>query len=187
MTDKTWWIMAALAFASAGCSEAVPPAAEGGATVSWASSNPNCRVDRQYNGLVGYVTSIDHELVKNTVNGVEIDCSVVQVGDGFDVEASIRDPNSTVNLEVVIPGLKAGATETNPALGSAGFSAEVTSGALYVSTTDMPCRFWLAPNQEVAAGRAWFQFGCQQIVDGSIGSVCGIQNNSSIAIQNCDQ
>jgi hypothetical protein len=190
MTTKTAICLAVgLLFGATGCSEAVPPASEGAATVFWASSNAGCAIMASDTGSIGLASATEIELVKDTVNGIEIICSVTPNGDAFDIEAELRDPNNTqITLQVTVNGLRQSATAVDPALGSIGYAkAALTAGALYSSPASEQCRFWFADKQEIAAGRAWFQFGCRQVVDGGVGSTCGIQDNSTVAIQNCDQ
>jgi hypothetical protein len=175
----------AIALFATGCSEAVPPASEGAATVLWQGSGATCAVKTVETSTIGKVDADEYiELKKDTVAGAKITCRVTG-GGSYSVEADLQFGGTT--LAVKVDGVSPQATVDSPASGYVAFSALYTAGSVYTSPSEQRCNFWLAPGQEIAAGRAWMQFGCPELVDGSVGSTCGIQNDSTIAVQNCDQ
>jgi hypothetical protein len=181
---------AIMAFTCVGCSEPVPPAAEGASIVFWRGSGTGggtCRVQEVHQGRIGYADASElRDLRRDAEGGASINCAIGGSGT-FNVDGQMSLDG--MSLHVTINGIGPGTTEADPALGAISYANVPTSGKPYVSTQDEPCRFWFAPDtqQEVAAGRLWVQFGCSQIIDASSDSSCGIENNSTIALQNCDQ
>jgi hypothetical protein len=184
---------AGAALLSWGCSEPVPPAAEGATTVHWLTSNPSCRARDPFDAAIGAATSMELlDLRKDTVEGMKIFCRVADNGGSLNAEGSLelRD----ITLDFAINNLGSAASEANPALGHVSFSSIQTAGGLYASPAEAPCKFFYAGNQigASAAGKLWIQFTCEQLVDASTSpaSVCGTQggtNASTLAVQNCDQ
>ena len=62
-----------------------------------------------------------------------------------------------------------------------------TTQNLYESPADTPCVFWFGtPKQQIAAGRVWMEFECDQVKYASSNSVCSI-GEGVVAFQNCLQ
>ena len=183
----------ATALLSWGCSEPVPPAAEGGTVVHWLTSNPTCRAREPFDAKIGAVNATELvELKKDTVEGTKLFCRVSDAGGSLSAEGSIEWKDIT--LDFAVNNIPSAASEANPALGHVAFSSLLTAGSLYASPAEAPCRFYYAGNQigASAAGKLWIQFVCDQLVDASTApiSTCGTQggtNASTIAVQNCDQ
>lgn len=171
--------------ALAACSEAVPPASEGAFTLHFQSlptGGKACKV-KGHNSTVGYTTTKENrDLKKDTVGGARIFCAVGG-GGAFDVEGFITLEGQHIDFSV--NGVKAGATVDEPATGSLSF-ASPTTVVPYTSTQDVPCEFWFSKYQQIALGRAWMDFKCDQVANASTDSSCSI-DVGTVAIQNCEQ
>jgi hypothetical protein len=182
-------ISALVALSSSGCSEAVPVASEGAYSVSFlqaASSTEKCIVG-SHNAQVGSVTSADLDaLVKDSVNGARLQCSVKSEGGSFSAAGIIEDASGN-HIDFLIPSITASANEANPATGTVGFRSANTQN-IYRSPTTAPCKFWIAgTNGQVDEGRIWVSFRCEQVSYPANSSTCQIAPGSAIAMQNCDQ
>lgn len=177
------------AFATMGCSEAVPPASQAAFFGAFQSSSnyPDHTCDKDlHNGQIGFVDVTEiKDIKKDGEAGALVFCAVETNGDGFKVEAEARQGSTTVRVKV--DKIKAGATAADPAMGQVTYKTRQTVKA-YISPSDVPCEFWFDPDssQEVAAGRIWAQFKCQVIQNASTSSACTL-GESTIAFQNCEQ
>jgi hypothetical protein len=165
-----------------GCSEPVPPASQG-AFVAAFQAPGTCGKDI-HNEQIGYADATEiRDLKKNGAGGAQIFCAVTGAGSGFDVEAELS--LFSTNLRVNINGMPSTATEDSPHPGTVTYQTQKTVRP-YTSPQDAPCDFWFENSQEVAAGRVWAQFKCEQIEDVSTNTICAL-GISTIALQNCDQ
>ncbi|MBM4357628.1 MAG: hypothetical protein FJ096_05900 [Deltaproteobacteria bacterium] len=188
-TRSVCFISAILALSSSACSEAVPVASEGAYSVSFlqaASSTAKCIVG-SHNAQVGSVTPVDLDaLVKDSVNGARLQCTVKREGNGFSAAGIIEDASGN-HIDFLIPSIDAGANEANPASGTVGFRSATTQN-IYRSPTDAPCKFWIAGTSgQIDDGRIWASFRCEQVRYPANDSSCQIAPGSAIAMQNCDQ
>lgn len=178
-----------VAFSSLGCSEAVPLASEGAYSVSFlqvSTSEDKCIVGN-HNAQVGGVTSVALDaLVKDTVAGARIQCSVTAKDGGFSAAGLIEDTNAN-HLDFTIPLINIGASEANPAFGTVGFRSATTQNT-YRSAGDKPCKFWFSSDvEQIDSGRIWVSFSCEAINDPGHDSSCQVSQGSVLAMQNCDQ
>lgn len=181
------------ALLSWGCSEPVPPAAEGATTVHWLTSNPSCRAREPFDAVIGATNSNENlDLRKDTVEGMKIFCRVTENGGSLNAEGSLQLRD--VTLDFAVNNVPSAASEDSPALGHISISAIQTAGGLYTSPNTNPCKFYFENKQigQSAAGKFWVQFTCAELVDASTSppSVCGTQagaNAATLAVQNCDQ
>ncbi len=181
-------LAAIAAVASTACSEAVPPASEGGYIVEFITPNTlgkTCAVtnDFVHSGEVGYADSKEiRSLLKDTVRGAIIQCAVTPNGAGF-TAAGILDNGAGHHLDFKIDSVTAGM----PAQGTIGFRSAKTVNT-YRSPSGKPCTFSFSAAQapQLAAGRIWIDFKCSDVVDVSRDSACSIASGT-VAMQNCDQ
>jgi hypothetical protein len=171
----------------AGCSEPVPPAAEGAAVILWGGSAAGCAIHAVHEGRIGKADANEIvDIKKDTIAGAEVTCRVTGSGT-FSAEGGMKLGAVTIDFKVDSAPLSA--TKDTPALGHVIYSDVITAGAVYTSPETEPCRFWFSPAQQpqIAAGRFWVQFGCTSVVDAGTASTCAIQDESTLAVQNCEQ
>lgn len=175
-----------LSVSALGCSDPVPPTAQGAYSVTFIDPGVECD-QAGHNITLGEVTpDTKDRLVKNGEEGSDLSCDVT--GDGvFNVSARARKGADFLGINV--SGLRSvvngGPTEDAPAPGTISFASANTAGNVYGTSSEAPCDFWFfeGTNQDVASGRVWLTFSCGAIAVGS-GSTC--QLNTSYAIfENC--
>lgn len=171
-----------------GCSEAVPPAAEGAwmATVYAGAYPAECNLDSIEPIRMGDVDATQHNVLeKHTVNNAQIYCSVVNNGSTFQVDGYAA--NGLATLQIGIDAIAADASQTSPASGSLGVAGPPTALGM-LTTVSEPCNFYFVNDQaaQLADGRVWLTFACPTVEDVSIGRKCGVQIGYA-AFQNCEQ
>ncbi len=179
-------LCAAGGLGSAACSEAVPPASEGAFSVAFQSiptGGKSCMV-KNHNINVGTVSSSDIQLLKDTVGGSAMQCAVTANGGGFRA-VGLLENNGGAHLDFRVDSIAPGGTGT----GSLGYRS-VDTVNVYRTPSDKPCKFSFSSaansREEIALGRLWMDFTCEQIADVSHNSSCAIQIGT-VAMQNCDQ
>jgi hypothetical protein len=169
-----------------GCSEAVPPAAEGAFTLVFQSvgtGGESCNIG-PHNAQLGYTDSTKNsELKKDTIAGAQIFCRVMDSGGEFEAQGYME--LGATHLNYTVSNLSGANTASSPALGHVSYRS-VDTVRLYTSPGDAKCEFFFDNDQEVAAGRVWMQFSCPQIANAASNSSCAI-SLGTIAMQNCDQ
>lgn len=186
---RAFILVAAGAALSAGCSDGVPPAAEGAYRVKFVSNGGSCTL-KTHDDAVGHVTDDNFGLIKDGTQATDVTCLVIDEGGSFYAEGIISGENGARSLQFSVAGLKPGQTADDPAFGRASFLSKATLEP-FISPNEEPCRFWFASGkQQVAAGRLWVSFHCPVITNG--GRECGLgqappQVPATIAVQNCDQ
>jgi hypothetical protein len=137
-----------------------------------------------HNATLGDVTpTTKDKLLKNNVEGAEVDCSVTGSG-SYNLDLSAFQGSN--GLFISVGGLKprgsGGPTKEAPAPGTVSFHSATT--VLEVYSSNEPCNFFFADesNQDVAAGRVWLSFNCPVIQQGS--SLCEIGDSYAI-FENC--
>lgn len=173
-----------------GCSEAVPPAAEGAwqATVSAGSHSAECNLDSINPITMGLVDATTHDrLEKDTLNNAQIFCTVKEQGGSFSMEGYAASTDSIMEFQVA--SIAADATEQNPATGRLTVAGPPTALKALSSPDSEPCNFYFVNDgqrSQLAPGRAWFAFACPTIEDQSINRRCAVQIGYA-AFQNCEQ
>ncbi|MBW2523800.1 MAG: hypothetical protein JRI23_06475 [Deltaproteobacteria bacterium] len=174
----------------AGCSEAVPPAAEGAfqVNISSGASPADCGLDITAPITMGLVGPTSHDrLEKDTLNDAQVFCTVKQQGSAFSMEGYAAMPDSVMEFQV--SSITADANEGNPAFGRVTVAGPATALNAMTSPDSEPCSFYFvneAQRSQLAPGRAWFSFRCPSVEDVSINRSCGI-DTSYAAFQNCEQ
>jgi hypothetical protein len=196
------FLLLGLVVPTSACSEAVAPPSTGGAQVGWPGLGPttgggSCAIGTNHVGEIGVVNAAANNVLETDgLNGAEVACIATQSGDSFRVQAqlvsSIPVSGFVVGLSVNVPAISLSATDTSPAAGSVAYysngarpNLQGTSGSVYTSVSGEACNFWLEQGQELAPGRAWMQFSCPHLVDGSVNSHCQL-GESTVLVQNCD-
>ena len=171
-----------------GCSDPVPPTPQAAFSVTFLDSGPDgsqgCEVTG-HNATLGDVTpTTKDKLIKNNVEGAEVECSVTGSG-SFNLDLSAFQGSN--GLFITVAGLKprgsGGPTRDNPAPGTVGFHSSTTALEVYASS-GTGCNFYFADdsNQDVAAGRVWLTFNCPEIVQSM--SKCELGDSYAI-FENC--
>lgn len=175
----------------AGCSEAVPPAAEGAffAALQPGAHTGECQLDSAEPTEVGKVTATTHdELKKDTIDGALIYCSSLAQGGGFSLEGSIQLGSD--HLEFRVPQINTDANSADTgADGSIGYAGTSTSGILFSSPAAEPCKFYFANDgqrSQLADGKMWVTFECATVENVSKQRACAVQIGYA-AFQNCEQ
>lgn len=190
MTKRMGVLLVAAAAGSLGCSDPVPPASEGAFSLVFqqlGTGGQNCRIGL-HNISMGKADEAEvKDLIKDTIGGAQIFCSVVDKGGAFDVFGFMT--LGVTHLDFQVDNVSSGATDVDPAVGTLSYASADTAGATYSSAPGNGCHFYFnaAQQQELAAGKAWMSFGCPQVQDPGVGSSCAIADHSTIAIQNCDK
>jgi hypothetical protein len=177
----------AVLLACFGCSDPVPPTPQAAFSVTFLDDGPEgsqgCAVTG-HNTTLGDVTpTTKDKLLKNNVEGADVDCSVTGSG-SFNLDLSAFQGANGLILSV--GGLKSrgsgGPTREAPAPGTVTFHSATTVDVY--SSSGAACNFFFADesNQDVAAGRVWLSFNCPLIVDGS--SQCELGDSYAI-FENC--
>ena len=184
-------VFSAVALASlTSCSDPIPQTPDGAFYLALVSPGGQCMI----NGHTAQVGGIDaanrNTVVTDGTSAVDggpvthVTCSVTGTTT-FNVHGKIDDiDNSGNSLEMIIGGIAAGATEANPAKGSAVFTAPWTAGNGYSG----PCNFWFSPMTKEAVdvtggvGRAWVSFSCAALSSGM--STCPLKTGFAI-FENC--
>ena len=173
-----------------GCSEAVPPAAEGAwqATINAGAHPAECNLDSINPITMGLVDATTHDrLEKDTLNQAQIFCTVKQQGSSYSMEGYASNNDSVFEFQV--GAISADATEQNPAGGRVTVAGPPTALKALTSPSGEPCNFYFVNDgqrSQLAPGRAWFTFTCPTIEDVSINRRCGLQIGYA-AFQNCEQ
>lgn len=186
----------------AGCSDPVPPAAQGAISLHlatpnsglicspgphWANVPDDPKKPPQTSGDVGGKRAVDGE------GGMAVQCKVQQSGDTYTVTATLESPasdltgrtvdNTSINLSVKI---KEGQDD---AKGSVRVFDDKTQ-AVYGSTD---CTYSVSPNDgasqlAIHPGRAWGQVTCRNLTDPSNASTpsCDV-DRAFFVIENCQQ
>jgi hypothetical protein len=171
----------ALALATlAGCSSSPPPSPDGAFSVTTTQDDPEMCMIAGNTASVGDITPQNRLMVvTDGTNGTKVDCSVSGMGT-FAVNATLDDtPNTDSYLQIVIPAITTGATESAPVTGNGSFSATFTAGNPLAGT----CNFWFTPPETVAEGKVWVSFSCPGLV-GAAGT-CPLTVGTAI-FENCD-
>lgn len=173
-----------------GCSEAVPPAAEGAwqAAINAGTHTADCNLDSVNPITMGLVDATSHErLEKDTLNNAQIFCTVKQEGSSFAMEGYAADSDSI--FEFSVAAITSQATEQNPASGRVTVAGPPTAGSPLSSPAEEPCSFYFVNDgqrSQLAPGRAWFTFSCPTVADVSVNRRCALQIGYA-AFQNCGQ
>jgi hypothetical protein len=186
-TPRASVLLAASASLAIGCSDAVPPAAEGAYSAAFVQSGSMCSI-ATHQDAVGAADAENYGLVKDGTPLTDVTCIVLDDGGSFYAEGFISDQDGARSLKFAVGGLTQGATEDDPALGSVAFRSKATLKTF--SSPVNTCRFWFIPGsrQQVAAGRLWVTFECDVVE--SEGRQCRLGDatrKNTVALQNCDQ
>jgi hypothetical protein len=183
-----------------GCSDDVPPAAEGAFYLSVigdaTDSKPCCTATHQRQVGEPGLSGSQRVLEKDGVNGAAVDC-LVRGDSSFEIEATVEKGN--LRLTVKVPAMTASATKDKPVKGSVEFFTDKI-GEAYASPPDTPCDFFLkgGTQQQISAGVALLSFTCTQVQNNEgLGDVmskgcpgpssCRLEGDgaSTIAVQKC--
>lgn len=181
--------LAALCVASAACSDAVSLASEGAYLVYFkqsASSGRMCNIV-SHNSNVGTVDStVVGLLLKDTVRGAKMECSVSAAGAGVQAVGVLQDAEARY-LDFRIGAITTAATKMQPVTGNIGYRSPATVN-LFRAPGDPPCKFYLNTKQagQLATGKIWVDFECPEIHYDGANQGCEI-TGGTIAMQNCTQ
>lgn len=167
-----------LCFVATACEEAPLPTPAGAVFID-IRDNPSadCNLNT-HDGSVGTVGNSGEVTLEKASADVEVTCSVVAAGGGFDINATVDE---APYVEISVKGLsKANDSEDAGAEGSLSYASSDTGGDVFTSTT---CKFWLnSEDQEVSAGAVWLTFACPAVT--SEGNACEVAK-SYLAVENC--
>lgn len=163
----------------AGCSDPVPPPAQGAFTATFGNSpdvvcpaiNPSPVIG------VGMISEKEKAMVIDGENGAAVSCKVVPSGSTFVVQnASISQGSTSITLNVVV-GSDAEAE------GKVSLKGPNTDKGAYVPVNGSTCTFSLIEGGE---GRIWLKFDCPTMERaGQIGAACSVQNGIA-AFESCE-
>ncbi len=179
LRTPTTLLIPALLAALSGCSEPVPPASDGAFYLAFVNSGVDCRI-AGHNTQVGKASATElTDVKKDGVGGAAIWC-LVEGGGAFNIEGYIDHEARYINF--ALSGFSTAATVDNKHKGSLAYASSNTGG----SYSSGACDFWIAGDEEVAAGRVWMEFACPEIRNASDNSTCAI-SFGTIAVMNCEQ
>ena len=190
------WFLVACALACAGCGDdTTTPEDEGGPsgpknqgavqasfrTSSLSTAGKPCNLGVHSLGI-GFAHASEVSEIAFITDGEagSVSCSVSGSGP-FDFSADISIDADRITFDA--SGFPATATEL------ARHPVEVTYLTVqtietFSSPAATPCTMWLNESQEVAAGRIWFQFECEELETDD--RSCGLQQSTAV-FQNCAQ
>jgi hypothetical protein len=169
---------ACLAPVFAGCSEPPPLIPKGAWSVVF-EDIPGCAPGAE-NQAIGVVDADStNELKDDGVDGIQVSCTVIDKGGGFEILAA--ESGKSLSLTLAVDSLSPNATQQNPSKGTVYYSTPNT-GKPFTSTE---CDFYFLPDtpQGVRAGQVFFTFKCDQIAAG-IDNVCRVPI-AYAAFENC--
>ncbi len=171
----------------AGCSDGVGPAAIGAYEITFNQGQSGACGLGPHNGQVGSITDTEkQDLKKDGENLVKMSCIVTGSGNSFRVAGEIDD-NKANFLSFEIPNLDTGATRDNPSFGSVQYQSVTTQGAVYSSTDDQPCEFFLEGSETIQPGAAWVSFRCPAVIDSTSTCALGQMFPNVVIMENCDR
>lgn len=166
-----------------GCTEPVPPSAQGAYLVFFQDTGVDCP-QKSHQGVVGAMTKNTRTtLAVDGVDGADVSCTVSGSGNGpYAVDATISVGTNT--LVVTIPAISKGTTSAMPAKGQVGFQSLDTADT-YGTPNDALCDFYFIEGtpESVDPGKIWVAFQCPKIVNQM--STCALAE-SFVLLENCD-
>jgi hypothetical protein len=193
-------LAAAACSAVAGCSDPVPPPAQGAASFEMGGSGCNVRSAREDLKLGAVDAQRATPLVDRETG--TIFCRVAPKGGGFDVSLSIASGGDSFNLSgLVVPDTS---TEVLVSLKTSGTVTDYQSappGGCAETDCGQPCRVSFpaspdpaAPTFGVRAGRLWAAFECPTLTDArntEQTGTCSVPSFSGqpgyVVVENCDE
>ena len=173
---------------SAGCSDPVPPPAQGAASIHVGQrTGQNCptlaHLANAPDPPRGQSQNVSATEVKNKAvdrEGAQVRCKVKPAGGSFQVEASISVGNVSFSVDTTV------ADGQSNAQGSA--TEQDAETEVTLTSQDVPCTIGVKGNElGVAAGRIWGKIECTKVVDArSPGNECAIDYGFFL-FENCSQ
>ncbi len=167
-----------LCFIAAACEEAPLPTPAGAVFVDL-RDNPSADCNLNTHDVrIGTVGNSGEVTLEKASTEVEVTCSVVAAGGGFDINATVDEAPF---VEITVKGFsKDNNSEDAAAEGTLSYASSDTGGDIFSSNA---CKFWLnSEDQKVAAGAVWLTFACPAVT--SEGNACEIAK-SYLAVENC--
>lgn len=191
-------VIAAGSIVASGCSDPVPPPAQGAVTYRmYKAGTQNCQIPPHTSNApsapAGTGTNVTGTNKGNEAvdgdNGAKVKCKVAAAGAAFDVNATIQVGTVSFAMNTTIADQQEGVDGTvdvNDNQTQASYLQPVT----YAKPPTPPCKFSVKPasgeGYGAASGRIWGKFTCDQAMDTqNPGSSCSIEG--TFVFENCDQ
>jgi hypothetical protein len=159
-----------------GCSDPVPPAAQGALSYTFTfSQGKSCSVGA-FQQAIGRVDGTTQSPISDGSGGVAVFCSVKQSGDGYRVDAKISQGGENFTLSAAFDA-------TGKAQGTISLYSKFTE-ATYQPAVGTTCEMSVAPDDthkglSISPGHVWGTFTCNEIVDlRNTESTCAVRSSS---------